>query len=128
MCQLEIYRAGEDIRLLVEPQTSGGDAINIDDLTELYVYIVGPTGATKARFSKSGVDIGDKEFTALEKITSFSYALLIDSALTKEFIEGIYVIEVNLVGENTSLIDNKQNDIGRKKIFVIENTNIKELS
>ena len=63
---------GDDIKVTIRITDDDGNYINIDDLDELYVYIVHKTSKiTLAQFSKAGA--GD--FTALQSSKNIAVVL-----------------------------------------------------
>lgn len=129
MTQLERFKPGADISIDLIVEISAGVNIDIDNLVELYVYIVDSAGTTVARFSKAGVVVDDHEFTALIRTNAELYYFIIDSSITKHFQPQTFYMEINMFETNADLIDNTYNSIEKVKLFVIdEDANIKELS
>ena len=101
-------KQGEDIKINFAFTDSNGDAINIDNLSEIYCFIIHKkTGTVLARFSKAG----SGEYTALVKDTTTSYHGWIDSSITKTAKTGHYRADCNLVETESELTDNIQNSI-----------------
>lgn len=107
-------RQGSDIDISITLDDIAGDPMNIDDLAELFVYIVSST--TKAilvKFSKAGAG----EFIALERITATNYKATVKSAITKDAIPGYYDFDVNVVETDVDYEDSEKNTIGVEKLF-----------
>jgi len=97
-------KQGDDITLY--PITVGTDE-SIDDLAELYVYIVNErTKAILVKFSKAGTG----SFVALSKITTTSYKAIIPSSVTKSA-SGLFVIEGNVVVTDADYESSEENVI-----------------
>ena len=95
---------GDDITLSI---TVGTD-VNIDDLAELFVYVVKERGgAILAKFSKAGT--GD--FIALAKVTTTNYTAIVPSGSTKDADQGLYVIEGNVVETDADYESSQENTI-----------------
>ena len=107
-------RQGDDIDLSITLTDAAGDLMNIDDLAELFIYIVSST--TKVilvKFSKAGAG----EFIALKRITATNYKATVKSAITKNAITGYYSLDINIVETNADYEDSEKNTIGVEKLF-----------
>jgi len=107
-------RQGSDIDISITLDDIAGDPMNIDDLAELFVYIVSST--TKViltKFSKAGTG----EFIALERITATNYKAAIKSAITKDAITGYYSLDINIVVTDVDYEDSEKNTIGVEKLI-----------
>ena len=107
-------RQGSDIDISITLDDIAGDPMNIDDLAELFVYIVSST--TKVilvKFSKAGAE----GFIALERITAMNYKATIKSAITKDAITGYYDFDVNVVETDVDYEDSEKNTIGVEKLI-----------
>jgi len=103
MTTTEKYQ-GDDITLSV---TVGTD-VSIDDLAELYIYIVNrKTKVTQKKFDKGGAT----GFTALIKISSTVYEAIWPSSDTKDAEIGYYNIEGNVVVTDAEYEDSEENAI-----------------
>ncbi len=97
-------KQGDDITLSI---TVGTD-VNIDDLAELFVYIVNQgTKIILAKFSKAGA--GD--FIALAKVTTTNYTAIIPSGTTKDANTGTYLIEGNVAETDADYESSEENTI-----------------
>ena len=97
-------KQGDDITLSI---TVGTD-VNIDNLAELFVYIVNQgTKAILAKFSKAGTG----GFTALAKVTTTNYTAIIPSGTTKGADKGTYIIEGNVAETDADYESSEENTI-----------------
>ena len=96
-------KPGDDITLSI---TVGTD-VNIDNLAELFVYIVNANGDTIVKFSKAGTG----EFLALDKISTTVYEALWLSGSTKVTPKGTYSIEGNIVETDADYESSQENTI-----------------
>lgn len=107
-------RQGDDIDISITLTDAAGDLMNIDDLAELFVYIVSSTTqAILAKFSKAGTG----GFIALDIITTTNYKAIIKSVITKDAITGYYDLDVNVVETDADYEDSEKNTIGVDKLF-----------
>ena len=82
-------RQGEDITLSV----TVGSGASIDDLAELYIYIVNKRfDIILIKFNKAG----STGFTKLVKVTATTYEAIIPSSITKDAAADMYSIEGNV--------------------------------
>ncbi|MBA7540714.1 hypothetical protein ES705_33016 [subsurface metagenome] len=103
MTTTEKYQ-GDDITLSI---TVGTD-VNIEDLAELFVYIINKkTLEVLIKFNKEG----STGFTALDKITTMIYEAIIPSGTTKTAETGYYNIEGNAVNADDDYEDSEENAI-----------------
>lgn len=123
MSQLDQNYPGADIKILLKLKLSTGTYINIDDLAELYVYILRASGTIVKQYSKAGT--GD--FTALIKDTTTQYHFWITSEVSKLLETEILDIEINMVETNAEL-PNGQNTIGKAQLVKLVDNTIKVLS
>lgn len=97
-------RQGDDITLSI---TVGTD-VSIDDLAELYVYIVSKrTGVVLIKFNKAG----STGFTALIQVTATNYKAIIPSGTTKDADASIYSIEGNIAATDAEYESSIENAI-----------------
>lgn len=106
---------GDDIVIAMTIRDAGS-SLNIDNLTELYAYLV-VNGTTAKQFSKAGTG----NAVALVKISTTSYTLTWASADTDEATLGEYTLEINV---DQSAV----NDILVNKVFDLKESNIKDES
>jgi len=107
-------RQGDDIDISITLTDAAGNLMNIDDLAELFVYIVSSTTqAILAKFSKAGIE----GFTALSSITATNYKAIVKSAITKNAITGYYSLDVNIVETDADYNDSEKNTIGVEKLI-----------
>lgn len=120
-----VRHQGDDVPLLISLTDSNDEAIDIDDLEELYIYVVSQeAGAVLAQFSKDGA--GD--FTALVKVTATQYRADVVSSLTKTAALGAYNIDVNVVQTDAEYEDSKKNTIGIETVFELYESTSKAVS
>ena len=97
-------KQGDDITLSI----TVGSSVNIDDLAELFVYIINErTKAILAQFSKAGA--GD--FIALIKISTTVYEAIWPSGTTKDAVVAIYTIEGNVAATDAEYESSEENSI-----------------
>jgi len=97
-------RQGDDITLSITVGTN----VNIDNLAELFVYIVNErTKKISAKFSKAGT--GD--FLALTKVTTTNYTAAWLSGTTKDADTGLYTIEGNVAETDADYESSEENTI-----------------
>jgi len=97
-------KQGDDITLSI---TVGGNG-NIDNLAELFVYIVKVKDDTiLTKFSKAGTG----GFTALIKISTTIYEAIIPSSITKLVAPGHYKIEGNVAVTDADYESSQENTI-----------------
>ncbi len=102
-------RQGDDIVLTISGTDAAGDAMNIDNLAELFVYVVNTSSKIiLAQFSKAGAG----SFTAFKKITPYIYSAIILSALTLDAQAGYYDLDINVVVTDADFNDSEKNTIG----------------
>lgn len=107
-------RQGDDIDISITLTDAAGDPMDIDDLAELFVYIVSSTtDVILVKFSKAGTE----EFIALERITATNYKATVKSAITKDAITGYYSLDINIVETDADYEDSEKNTIGVEKLF-----------
>lgn len=105
-------KQGDDITLSI---TVGTD-VNIDNLAELFVYIVNQgTKAVLAKFSKAGTG----GFTALAKVTTTNYTAIIPSGTTKDA-SGTYIIEGNVAETDADYESSEENTITCQDRIIIK--------
>ena len=109
----EIYYRGSDVPKIIAPLDKLGVAIDIDNLDELYVDVIGNNNKVFAKFSKAGT--GD--YTALIRQTAYTYKLWIDSSITSIMPIGNVYFKIELVSEQLELPDGELNAIAKKLIF-----------
>ncbi len=114
MTTTEKYQ-GEDITLSV----SVGTAVSIDDLAELYIYIVNKkTGVTQIKFDKAG----STGFTALVRISATTYEAIWPSSDTKDAEIGYYNIEGNVAATDAEYEDSEENTITLNKRILLKSS------
>ena len=97
-------KQGDDITLNI----SVGTSVNIDNLAELFIYIVNEnTKATVVKFSKAGAG----EFEALTKISTTQYDARWLSGSTKLADTGTYLIEGNVAETDADYESSEENTI-----------------
>lgn len=97
------YR-GDDITLSV----TVGSSVDIDNLAELFVYVVYErTGTALIKFSKAG----GTGYTALDKISTTEYEAIIPSSVTTSATVGRYRIEGNVVVTDADYDESEENQI-----------------
>ncbi len=97
-------RQGEDITLSI----TVGTGVSIDDLAELYIYIVDKrTGVVRIKFDKAGA----AGFTALIKVTTTTYEAIWPSGDTKDADAGVYSIEGNVAATDAAYESSIENAI-----------------
>lgn len=106
-----IVYSGEDKAITISIFDDAGNPINLDDLTDIILYII--SGNTRhIRVSKTSGELW-------VKIDEFTYRYVIDSSVTKTLPYGDYVGEVNVVSASDLVDDQKLNSIGREPLFSI---------
>lgn len=124
--EIPLRGKGSDIALTLSFKDDDGNAINIDDLTELYVYFLyGDTTTPVMKFSKAGT--GD-DTDALVKVDTTHYRADWLSAETAEAKAGYYDVEVNIVQNNAAYALSQKNTIKKYTFVELIETTIKELS
>ena len=124
--KIPIRHQGADIGILIQVNDSNGDAIVIDDLAELYVYIyVEGTETVVKKFSKAGTE---SDVDALVKVSTTSYRAKWLSTVTKDADPGDYSIMVNIVEVDTDYTSSQKNNIKTKNLLELKKATIKELS
>ena len=99
-----VKKLGDDVTLSI----TVGTAVNIDNLAELFIYVVNnKTEEVLARFSKAG----GGAFTALIKITTTTYEARILSGTTKDARAGEYRMEGNVVETDAGYESSEENTI-----------------
>lgn len=96
-------KQGDDITLSI----TVGTAVNIDNLAELFIYIVDTSGNIAVKFSKAGT--GD--FLALTKVSTTNYTAAWLSGSTKDATKGIYTIEGNVAETDADYESSEENTI-----------------
>lgn len=108
-------KQGDDITLSI---TVGTD-VNIDDLAELFVYIINEqTKAIIVKFSKAGMGA----FLALDKITTTTYEALWLSGSTKDVAKGAYNIEGNVAATDADYESSEENTITIDDRIILESS------
>ena len=116
---------GDDIPITIGLTDLDDADINIDDLTELYVYVIhDPTNVVAKMFSKAG----GGDYVALRKVTTTSYIADWKSGSTKDAEAGAHRIELNMVESDATYESSKKNSIGSDIIIYMKETTIKTLS
>ncbi len=106
-------KKGDDITLSI----SVGTSVNIDNLAELFVYIINDqTKDTVVKFSKAGT--GD--FLALVKITTTVYEARWLSGSTKDADKGTYLIEGNVAETDANYESSEENAITIDDRIILE--------
>jgi hypothetical protein len=117
-----IQYEGDDIEVNVEILDENGDAISIDDLLELYVYIIQkPRHSIEAKYSKAGT--GD--YIALIKVTATKYKLWIPADISEDIPGGDLWIEINIAETQAELDSGIQNSVGAVKLAEFRTSQIK---
>ncbi len=99
-----VKKQGDDITLSIKV----GSGVSIDDLAELFVYIINSVSKTiLIKFSKAGT--GD--FVALIKVTATNYKAIIPSSITKVTDSKTFDIEGNVVETDAEYEDSEENTI-----------------
>ena len=98
-----------------------GSYIDIDNLTELYVYVVDANKNVLGRYSKAGGTVNGYTFTALTRIDAETYEAVLSGAVTKLLENQILYIEINV---NESGV----RSVGKSELIQMLDTVIKELS
>lgn len=118
-------RAGDDIPISISLTDANGAVMSIDDLAELYVYVIHTTSNTiLVKFSKAGTD----GFTALTKVSSTVYRADVLSGLTKAATLGEYNIDMNVVETDADFEDSQKNTIGIQGVFNLKDSTSKAKS
>lgn len=99
--------SGEDILIEISLTDDDDNQISIDDLLELYVFIVSDTDESiLKKFNKAGAG----EYTALIKDTEYQYHGWIESGESKN-LHGKYRLEVMIQETEAELSDSKRETI-----------------
>jgi hypothetical protein len=107
---------GDDIPLTLT------SSISIDDMAELYVYLVHKSSDVVAKkFSKAG----SGEFSALIKEDAYNYRADWLSGDTKEATIGVYNIDINVVETDADYQDSEKNTIGVKEAIDLKQSRSK---
>jgi hypothetical protein len=117
--------SGEDILIEISLTDDDGNEISIDDLSELYVFVVCDADESiLKKFNKAGTG----EYTALIKDTEYEYHAWLESSETKG-LNGKYRLEIMMQETEAELSDTKRETIeGNIDGFRFNpNTRIKEL-
>lgn len=114
---------GRDVAITLLIKDDAGDAVVIDDLDELYIYL--STGGDEVKsFSKAGT--GDHQ--ALVKVDTTHYRVDWLSADTSVAAEGEYIMEVNIVESDAAYTDSEKNTIESLPIIDMKSSTVKSES
>lgn len=114
-------KQGDDIVLSI----TVGSNVSIDDLAELYVFIVRQSDdETVAQFSKAG----SGDYDALDKISSTNYEAKWLSGDTKLAEVDDYRVEGNVVATDADFESSQENRITTRVIIHLEKANAKTAS
>lgn len=119
---------GIDLEVQIKLRISTGVYVNIDNLTELIVFINEENGNIIKRFSKAGVTINGESYTSLTKVDEYTYKLWVDSAVTKIIREQTLRMEINMIQSEAELTDGKLNMIGSFDLIKLLDNQIKKVS
>jgi len=119
----EIAYQGNDISITIDLTNKiTGEAINIDDLAELFIYIMLRGNSTPInKFSKAGAT----GYTALLKVDSKHYRADWKSADTKVAIPNMYYLEINVVETDEDFDEDEKNSIGTVDVIDLRKSVIK---
>ena len=112
---------GADLLITIKVKDSDGDYIDIETLTELFVYIVDKNGVIIAKARKTET----AGYTTLVKDDSETYHFYLTSAEKDRASVGIVDIEVMPVETEAELSDEKYNQIGRATLMNLLDSKIK---
>jgi len=124
MAVVDKYK-GDDILITIGLTDSSDNSINIDNLAELYIFIVfTKTDTTAVKFSKAG----SGAFTALSKVSSTSYTAGWLSGNTKDSNIGSYHIEVNVAETDEDYESSLKNTLIAEDIINLKGSTAKSAS
>ena len=112
---------GDDIPVTIGLTDDEGNDINIDNLVELYVYIIHVMSGEIISFNKAG----SGDHIALRKVTTISYIADWLSGSTKDAATGKYIIEINIVESDANYESSKKNTLASDPIIKLLDTKIK---
>jgi len=116
---------GADIPIVIGLTDDDDAAINIDVLSELYVFVVlTSSGTVAAKFNKAG----STGYNTLRKSTTTSYIADWLSGSTKVATSGDYHIEVNIVESDANYEDSLKNSLASDDIIYLKELKIKSVS
>ena len=116
------YR-GDDIDIDIIVTDENDDAVNIENLAELYIYIT-HNNSVLIQFNKAGTG----GFTALKKITSYLYLAIIKSGTTKSAELGNYNIDGNVIETDADYESSEKNTITIEDLFSLKDSKSKAVS
>lgn len=128
MLQLAQFWEGSNPKIKIKHNLGSGVYENLDDLLELYVYILDGANNTLARYSKAGTEVGGNTFIALIKESAYEYKAILTSALTKTLGTQNLKGEINFVRTDAELATGKSNYPIRFTLLAMNSSNIKELT
>lgn len=113
---------GDDIPISIGLTDANGDAINIDNLAELYIYLMRSGNNTPAKkFSKAGTT----GYKALVRVDTENYRADWLSADTKSATPGNYHLEINVVETDADYNDSEKNSIGTDAVINLKKSVVK---
>lgn len=113
---------GSDIEIAIDLTDTEGSAIDIDDLDELYIWVVHTkTDTVAAKYSKAG----GGEYEALRRVDAENYIADWYSSSTKDATPGLYDIEANMVEDNANFEDSEKNTVSGDTIIRLRKSRIK---
>jgi hypothetical protein len=124
----KLVRRGSDINVLVTINDADSNPVNIDNLSDLFVYVVlasRPRGSeVLAKFNKAG----GGGFLALDKITTTQYRAKVLSGTTKTAYLGLYDLDVNIVETDAEYESSEENTVVVQEIFELGESTSKSQS
>ena len=124
MAVVDKYK-GDDILITIGLTDSSDNSINIDNLAELYIFIVfTKTGTTAVKFSKAGTGA----FLALSKVSATSYTAGWLSGDTKGSNTGRYHIEANVAETSAAYESSLKNTLASEDIVDLKESTVKSVS
>ena len=116
---------GDDIPITIGLTDTDDAAINIDDLAELYVFIIlTKSNTTAVKFSKAG----SGDYVALRKVSTTSYIAEWLSGKTKDATVGSYHIEVNVAETDAEYESSIKNTLVLDRIINLKGSTAKSVS
>jgi hypothetical protein len=109
---------GEDIKIFFRIKDQNGNYLNIDDIDDLYIYII----------DTRGTKILELEKTDCIKDDEYLYHFWIESTLSKSIQKGDLTMQVNVIQSDAELTDTVLNSIGEETLLTIKPALIKDKS
>lgn len=126
--QLAQFWEGSNPKIKIKHNLGSGVYENLEDILELYVYILDAAGNTIARYSKAGTAIGGNTFIALIKESVYEYKVILTSTLTKTLGTQNLQCEINPARNDSELVSGISDYPVRFTLLKMIGSNIKEIT